>query len=89
MNGGDIPDNLSTFLEEYMEKIGEESKEIRRDLELIKELDEVFFIGSYYLQKYTSLMSDIENLKSELLESAETRVKASSIFACSLLAYRY
>ena len=34
-------------------------------------------------------MSDIENLKSELLESAETRVKASSIFICSLLTYRY
>ena len=50
MNGGYIADNLSTFLEEYMEKIGEESKEIRRDLELIKELDEVYFIGSFFLR---------------------------------------
>ena len=49
MNGGDIPDNLSSFLEEYMEKIGEESKEIRRDLELIKELDEVFLFRSHSL----------------------------------------
>lgn len=41
MDGGDLPKNLNTFLEEYLEKIGDDSKEIRRDLELIQELDEV------------------------------------------------
>lgn len=41
MDGGDIPKNLNTFLEEYLEKLGDDSKEIRRDLELIQELDEV------------------------------------------------
>ena len=41
MDGGDLPKNLNSFLEEYLEKIGDDSKEIRRDLELIQELDEV------------------------------------------------
>lgn len=41
MDSGDLPKNLNTFLEEYLEKIGDDSKEIRRDLELIQELDEV------------------------------------------------
>ena len=42
MDSGDLPKNLNTFLEEYLEKIGDDSKEIRRDLELIQELDEVW-----------------------------------------------
>ena len=41
MDGANLPKNLNTFLEEYLEKIGDDSKEIRRDLELIQELDEV------------------------------------------------
>ena len=41
MNVNDTPENLNSFLEEYMEKIGEEAKEIRRDLELIRDLVEV------------------------------------------------
>ena len=41
MNVSDVPDNLNTFLEEYMEHIGEDAKEIRRDLQLIRDLDEV------------------------------------------------
>lgn len=41
MNVGDSTENLNTFLEEYMEHIGEDAKEIRRDLQLIRDLDEV------------------------------------------------
>lgn len=41
MNVNDVPENLNTFLEEYMEHIGEDAKEIRRDLQLIRDLDEV------------------------------------------------
>ena len=41
MNVNDVPDNLNAFLEEYMEHIGEDAKEIRRDLQLIRDLDEV------------------------------------------------
>ena len=41
MNVNEVPENLNTFLEEYMEHIGEDAKEIRRDLQLIRDLDEV------------------------------------------------
>ena len=49
MDNGDLPKNLNTFLEEYLENIGDNSKEIRRDLELIQELDEVYMKYSNYL----------------------------------------
>ena len=48
MDGGDITKNLNTFLEEYLESIGDDAKEIRRDLELIQELDKVRFQSSNY-----------------------------------------
>ena len=48
MDGPDIPKNLNTFLEEYLESIGDNSKEIRRDLELIQVLDAVqLFLLNY------------------------------------------
>ena len=50
MNVNDTAENLNSFLEEYMEKIGEEAKEIRRDLELIRELDEVRLITIWLLR---------------------------------------
>ena len=80
MDNSDLPKNLNTFLEEYLENIGDNSKEIRRDLELIQELDEVYIKYSNYLQKYTSLLTEIEKLKTTLLDEAENRVKNSSSF---------
>ena len=53
MDGGELPKNLNTFLEEYLEQIGEDAKEIRRDLELIQELDEVFYITQLTYQRDT------------------------------------
>lgn len=47
MECSDLPKNLNSFLEEYLEKIGDDSKEIKRDLELIQQLDEVDVIFSY------------------------------------------
>lgn len=53
MDNGDLPKNLNTFLEEYLENIGDDSKEIRRDLELIQELDEVMlFSFDYFAEIY-------------------------------------
>ena len=49
MDGPDIPKNLNTFLEEYLESIGDKSKEIRRDLELIQVLDAVRSIWLFHL----------------------------------------
>lgn len=49
MDGANLPKNLNTFLEEYLEKIGDDSKEIRRDLELIQELDEVLPSHSVFI----------------------------------------
>lgn len=55
MDNGDLPKNLNTFLEEYLENIGDDSKEIRRDLELIQELDEVMlFLSDYFAEIYNS-----------------------------------
>lgn len=49
MECSDLPKNLNSFLEEYLEKIGDDSKEIKRDLELIQQLDEVvIFILCHY-----------------------------------------
>ena len=41
MDNSDLPKNLNSFLEVYLERIGDDSKEIKRDLELIQQLDEV------------------------------------------------
>lgn len=49
MECSDLPKNLNSFLEEYLEKIGDDSKEIKRDLELIQQLDEV---DTYSLYDY-------------------------------------
>ena len=49
MECSDLPKNLNSFLEEYLEKIGDDSKEIKRDLELIQQLDEV---GTFSLYDY-------------------------------------
>lgn len=64
MDNGDLPKNLNTFLEEYLENIGDDSKEIRRDLELIQELDEVMlFLSDYFAEIYNSFRGNwkIEN----------------------------
>ena len=47
MECSDLPKNLNSFLEEYLEKIGDDSKEIKRDLELIQQLDEVNALSLY------------------------------------------
>lgn len=47
MECSDLPKNLNSFLEEYLEKIGDDSKEIKRDLELIQQLDEVDTVSLY------------------------------------------
>lgn len=84
MDSGDLPKNLNTFLEEYLEVIGDNSKEIRRDLELIQELDEVFANYKVYLVEILGFISRNWEFKNRLAWNSRKPCKEEQYLVISI-----